>query len=124
MSAHTPEECDRLFAEAFSAGDVEAILALYEPGAKFVPQSGQAAIQGDALKQVLEQFLSLKATFDIQTESILQTSDIALLRSTWKLIGTAPDGQRVEMANRSIEVVRKQNDGTWKYVIDNPFGGV
>ena len=45
MSAHTPEECDRLFAEAFKAGDVEAILALYEPGAKFVPNSGQAAIQ-------------------------------------------------------------------------------
>ena len=76
------------------------------------------------MKQALEQFLSLKATFDVQTESILQTSDIALVRSTWKLIGTAPDGQRVEMANRSIEVVRKQNDGTWKYVIDNPFGVV
>jgi ketosteroid isomerase-like protein len=31
------------------------------------------------------------------------------------------DGNPVELAMRSSEVVRRQADGSWRYVIDNPF---
>src|SRR5207249_1628149 len=36
MPARTPEDCDRLFAEHVNAGDLEALLALYEPGCSLV----------------------------------------------------------------------------------------
>ena len=35
-SATFPEACDRLFGEHVNAGDLEALLALYEPGCSFV----------------------------------------------------------------------------------------
>ena len=43
MPARRPEEADLLVIEALNTGDVEAALALYEPGATFVPEPGQAA---------------------------------------------------------------------------------
>ncbi len=47
--------------------------------------------------------------------------DLALLHAEWTLKGTGPDGQAVELAGRTSEVVRRQTDGSWRYVIDNPY---
>ena len=40
MSAHTPEDVHRLWGETMNAGDLEGILALYEPAAG---EAGDAA---------------------------------------------------------------------------------
>ena len=48
--------------------------------------------------------------------------DIALLRAEVHLVGTAPDGIRVEINNHTAEVVRRQPDGSWLYTIDHPYG--
>jgi len=32
-------------------------------------------------------------------------------------------GNEVSFAGITAEVVRKQADGTWKYIIDDPWGG-
>ena len=37
MPARTPEELDVLFASAINAGDIEAVIKLYEPGACLMP---------------------------------------------------------------------------------------
>jgi ketosteroid isomerase-like protein len=41
MPARTPEEVVRLFAQAFSVHDLEALMALYEPEATLIPQPGK-----------------------------------------------------------------------------------
>jgi ketosteroid isomerase-like protein len=40
MAAKTPEDVDRLFEERVNAGDVDGVLALYEPGATLVMPEG------------------------------------------------------------------------------------
>ncbi len=37
--------------------------------------------------------------------------------------GHEGDGNPVELHGTTSELVRRQPDGTWKYVIDHPFGG-
>ena len=46
MPASTPEEVQRLFAEAFDAGDVDAAVELYEPNATLVIQPGEEPVRG------------------------------------------------------------------------------
>ena len=36
--------------------------------------------------------------------------------------GTAADGSEVNLTGQTSDVVRRQADGTWLLVIDNPFG--
>jgi hypothetical protein len=48
--------------------------------------------------------------------------DIALLASTWSLVGTGPDGKPVRKSGQGREVVRRQPDGTWRFGIDAPNG--
>jgi hypothetical protein len=41
MPARRPEECDTILVDAINKGDLEAAIALYEPSARFVQESGE-----------------------------------------------------------------------------------
>lgn len=123
MSARTPEDVHRLFAERFQAGDLRGLLDLYEPDALLVPQPGQVVTGRNAIGEALKAFLALRGRFELRLERALVTGDIALLFSRWTLNATAPDGSPLMLAGQTSDVVRRQSDGSWLMVIDNPYGG-
>ncbi|MCI0459471.1 MAG: SgcJ/EcaC family oxidoreductase [Gemmataceae bacterium] len=125
MAARRAEELGPLWAQGYNAGDLEALSALYEPGARLVPRPGEKPAEGmAAIREVLRGFLAQKGPLrmEIKTESVIEAGDIALLRCWWRLVGSGAEGKRVEITHRSAEVVRRQADGSWRYVVDNPFG--
>ena len=118
-----PVEVHTLFREAFNAGDLRGLMALYEPDAVLIPQPGAEPVRGArAIRAALRGFLALKGRVELQTKHVVEHGDIALLRAAWRLNGTGPDGAPVEMTHGSAEIVRRQPDGSWRYVIDHPFG--
>jgi uncharacterized protein (TIGR02246 family) len=123
MPARTPEELPRLFAEAFSAHDLEAALALYEPGATLIALPGEVVTGTEAIREALGASLALEPKFDLAFNKALEAGDIALLFSDWTLSTTDPDGNAVELAGRTSDVARRQPDGNWLFVIDDPYGG-
>ena len=120
MGAQTPEAVHHLFMEAFNRGDLDGLMALYEPGATLVPQPGQTVTGVQAIRQALTGFLALKGTMDIQLKKVLQAEDIAQVLSTWTIKGTGPDGNPLTLNGQTTDVVR-QSDGSWRLAIDNPF---
>ena len=123
MPARKPEECDTLLIEALHKGDLEAAVALYEPSASFVQDSGQVVTGRAAIREVMQGFLALKPKFTMEVKAV-QSGDggLALTRAKWSATGTGPDGKPVTLSGNSTEVVRRQLDGTWLFVIDNPRG--
>ena len=121
MPARTPEEVDRCLAEAFRAKNLEAIVALYEPGATFVAQPGQPVMGVAAIRAAIQGFLAMKPDLHLDVARVIRSDDMALLFSTWTLTGTGPDGKPLRMSGKGVEVVRRQSDGTWRYVIDDPY---
>ena len=123
MPAHSPEEVHELFTTLFSAGDLDALLSLYEPGATMLPNPGPAVSGHDGIRAVLLAFLALKPKFEMHLKKVVKTDDLALLFSAWKLQGSDPNGGgAIEMAGQTSDVVRRQADGSWLFVIDIPFG--
>ena len=122
MTARTPQEVHERWAEAMNAGDLEAVLALYEPEAVVVVGPGQVATGLAAIREGLQGFLALRPRFDLRVEQVLQAADLALLLSPWAMAGTGPDGTPVVLRGVTSDVVRRQPDGTWRVVIDNPTG--
>ena len=121
MPARKPEEADLLVIEALNAGDVERALTFYEPDATFVPEPGKAATGLAAISVVLNGFVALKPRLTIEVPQVVESGDVALLCSRWTLKGTGPDGSPVDMVGQGAEVVRRQADGTWRFIVDNPF---
>ena len=122
MPAHSPDQVHELFAEYFSAGDLESLMSLYEPDATMVQRSGPPLNGLAAIRGNLAGFLALKGQMILTVARMIQSDDIALLLSNWSLKGTDPGGGAVETAGQTSDVVRRQADGTWLLVIDNPYG--
>jgi ketosteroid isomerase-like protein len=122
MAVKNPQEMHPRFVEVFNSADLPALLALYEPTATFVPQPGQSASGIEAVRGALQQYLALNGTLKMETTYLVESGDIALLRGKWLLQGTGPDGQPVELRGNSIEILRRQSDGSWRFVIDHPLG--
>ena len=122
MPARSPEELDRLFAEAFNAGDLDRLAALYEPQATLTPEPGKVVVGHQAIRAALAAFLASKPRITLRNRVLAQTGDIALVTASWELSGTGPDGSPVTMSGHSAEVCRRQRDGNWLFVIDTPWG--
>ena len=112
-----------MFEQAFNAGDIEALMALYEPDAALVPQPGAIAEGSAAVRESLRWFLDRGGRILLETKLVLRVGDLAYLANRWSLTGgTMPDGSAAELGATTAEVARLQPDGTWLYVIDNAWG--
>ena len=126
VRAQQPEDCDRLLLAALQSGDIDASVALYEPGAALFAKSGEAVVGHEAIRASNAALIALKPRF--QVERIVTTvsgdGSIATTRMKATLEGTRPDGRPVKSTLHTLEVVRRQPDGSWRYVIDDPFGSM
>lgn len=107
---------------AVAAGDMAAILATFEDGGAMQGQPGMVAEGKPALRGAFEQFIAMKPQITVKAHEIIRSGDIALHSSTWDMKMTAPDGSEIGQSGYSVVVLRKQADGAWLMVIDNPFG--
>lgn len=122
MPARTPKGVYDLFVSAFNAGNLDAVMAMYESGASFVPEPGKLVTGAGAIRETMSGFLALKPTMSIEEPRVIPSGDLALISARWTLAGTGPDGNPVNLSGQSADVLRRQPDGTWLLVIDNPYG--
>lgn len=114
MPANSPEEICRLFKQHMAEGNLDELLNLYDPQAVFLNQAGEVK-SGEGLKQELSPFAAAKTRFDFTIKQSVQTGDIALMHTQWTVSGSRP--KKVY----AIEVARRQPDGTWRWLIGDPF---
>ena len=124
MPAQKPEECDLLLLKALEEADLDAALALYEPNAIFVVSADQVVTGHAAIREVMQGFIDAKATFSVEAVTAVPSTDgaVAVTRVKGSSTSPGPDGQPVTTPLHSVEVVRKQADGTWLFIIDDPSG--
>ena len=121
-SATSPEACDRLFGEYVNAGDLAALMSLYEPGCSLVRRDGSVARGHTEIRQVFERLLGMRARMSTEIVKVVQSGDdLAMVYDDWRMSAKRPDGQPVEASGKAIEVVRRQPDGTWRFILDDPF---
>ena len=126
MKALKPEDCDRLIFETVTKKDLEGAVALYEPDASFVLPSGEVVIGLDAIREQLVGFMALEDfifTTEVQAYPFAEGS-LALTRGTWSATAKDADGKPVVITGKNAEVVRRQSDGTWRFIIDHPGIGL
>jgi enoyl-CoA hydratase len=120
MAAHEPEELHRLFAERANAGDLEGLICLYEDDAALVGPDGVSATGGGALRERLEGLLTMTPRIVPSGCRTVTVGDIALMSNRWHMTLGASEDDSAGVEGCSTEVARRQADGSWRYVIDDP----
>ena len=107
---------------AFQAGDVNSVLAAYEPDAAVMFEPQKPVSGKDTLRIIFNQAAGIAPKYTFGGHEICVTGDIATHISPWSMTGQLPDGTTIEQSGRSVAVLRKQADGHWLMVQDNPHG--
>jgi len=105
--AKEPNDLEKLFVERANAGDVEGLLALYEPNAVVSSGEGEVAIELAQIRTFFVKFLADRPQLQpsIQAEALC-SGDLALTSS------------RTSNGDITAEVARRQPDGSWLWVVD------
>lgn len=112
-----PAEMNETFARAFNSRDAAHLLALYEENAALRTDESSTTHRGHAqIAAALSGLLAVPGRMVSRNRFCIECGDIALLRADWAL--HADDG-RVVARGATAEVVRRQADGAWLYVIDH-----
>lgn len=118
-----PEHVVPYAVEIMAAGAIEPVMRMYELNAVFVGPGGEVASGHDELREALTPFVALKPQFTLDIDQVVEAGDVAEVCGRWSLTGADSEGKTVEMSGRNVDVVRRQADGSWLIVIDNPFYG-
>jgi ketosteroid isomerase-like protein len=105
-----------------NSGDLDSLMPLYESEAAFATEPGDLAPGTPGVREALTGFISMQGKLDLDVTRVLEVDDLALVMGVWSFDGTGPDGEPVRLEARNADVLRRQPDGTWRFVIDNPWG--
>jgi uncharacterized protein (TIGR02246 family) len=117
-----PEDWPRLFEQYFNANDLDAVMGLYEPEARFVTQSGDTVMGRDAIRSVLRAMIDAKTRLHSRVVRAVTVGDIAQLYTDFEGTTVYSSSKTVPVYNKAIEVLRRQPDGDWKLIIGDPNG--
>ena len=119
MSTATPTQVLESIVTGINSGNLDSLMPLYESEAAFATQPGSLT---PGVRDALNVFISMNGKLDLEVTRVLEVDDLALVIGVWSFNGTGPDGEPVRLSARNADVLRRQTDGTWRFVIDNPWG--
>jgi uncharacterized protein (TIGR02246 family) len=122
MTPDSPEHAVDLLDRAFNQGDLDAVLGFYEEAAVVVTEPGKLARGREELRNFFEQVMRSGASAKQLKTHVIEADGLALFLSRWTLRtgnGNPDAGSETFVATT---IFRKQPDGTWKVLIDNPLG--
>lgn len=118
--AKYPHDIANRVGEYLQEGNLDGILSFFHPDcticfpADAPPQKGLKAV-----RDLFSPFVEVRPTLISQVTGEVANGDTALLQAEWRIEG--PDGSLIA-EGKSTEVVKQNDDGSWVYFIDCPFG--
>ncbi|GAA5044373.1 YybH family protein [Streptomyces similanensis] len=109
------------YVEAFNAGDFEALDAFYTDEAVAVWEPGQP-LTGQARRDYQREFLASSPKISTETRQAFVTGDTALLIVDWVIDTVDEDGEPERLTGTGVDVLRRGEDGVWRYAVDDPYG--
>jgi uncharacterized protein (TIGR02246 family) len=120
MGVTSPALMPQVFADCFNAGDLAGIVQLYVSDAIFTYDGAETATGRKQIEAALNGFLAAGLSFRGQVVSVYVVGDTALTRTKWDLLDASGE---VAASGVSAEVQRRDEDGLWRFAIDDAGGG-
>jgi len=105
--ARDPQDLERLLVSRQRAGDLDGMVALYEPHAVIDPGEGQLIVGKEAIRSFFAELIRTGRKYEFgEQRAAIVSGDLALTSTR------SPNG------SVTAEVARRQADGTWLWAID------
>ncbi|BAV63331.1 YybH family protein [Sphingobium cloacae] len=105
--------------DRFNAHDIEGMVDLYVADVTYINPEGKELIGKTGVRADFEGLFAMKPQIDLHDRKHIVYHDIALTTNHWTLKLTDAAGKAQELTGGGIEVVRKESDGGWRFIIDD-----
>jgi len=116
-----PQDMNQAFADAYNSRDIEQVMGLYTAEAQLVNADNSVAKGLREIRKAQSELLKIGGKLTATNLSTVIVGDIALLNASWQIATLGQDGKPLTLSGFTSEAVKRQADGTWLYLIDNPF---
>jgi ketosteroid isomerase-like protein len=117
-----PEDLLSLQVEEFNKGNIDFLMTLYEKNACFASKPGQVVSDRESIRRAFQDLINMGVKLEARAKRVLHAGDLALLITEWSINGTEPNDKPINLTGSGTIVFRRQSDGTWLMVIENPWG--
>ncbi|CAN5188986.1 hypothetical protein BH09BAC4_BH09BAC4_31170 [soil metagenome] len=118
----TPVGAARYFQHCVRNGDVENALDCFDSEAIYVTGPGTFVNGKEHIRKALEKVCAMKPDLQAKRSADFSIGNITAWVDEWTLKATLPDGTKLDLYGVSSDVLKKQADGNWAYLVDNPYG--
>jgi len=113
-----PEELHPALSAAFNAGDLEGVLACYDPMAVFVIKPGHVTDGPAELRAALQRIIE-RGRLTIHPHTFVRSEDVVLALGNYTFSGRRRDGSPFKLEQGFADILRRQPDGNWLIAVDN-----
>ncbi len=108
--------------QAFHSKNLSGVMNTYESSSAIAFEPGQTITDRSTIEQMFQGAFSLDPRFTYSGHEVMVSGNLAIHIAPWQMQAKSPDGQVISQSGLSVAVLRKQADGRWLLVIDNPHG--
>ena len=122
MFTGTPEQVLESIVDGINTGNIDALMTLYRARRRFRGSARQPRARISGGSPGAGWVHRDKGDTRSQSDEGPAGKQLALVVGMWSFTGTGPDGEAVKLTGHNADVLRRQADGSWRFVIDNPWG--
>jgi len=117
-----PDGADEYFLEAVRNGDVKTAMTCFDPEAIYIDKEGNTITGFDNIEKVVANLCNMKPDIKVYEHQMAPVgNDMMYWLDKWSMTATGLDGKQFEMKGASANMMRKNADGHWLWLVDNPF---
>lgn len=121
--ATRPEDFAQVFAENFNRRDIQALVDGYTQDAVLNRGGGKVFRGRPEIRAALTQFRAPGLPIKTAPRAIAVSGSVAIVTMEWAIEGRSPEGRDIAMSAIATGVPRLEADGTWRQLLEMPFGG-
>jgi uncharacterized protein (TIGR02246 family) len=110
------------FRHCIKNGDAAGALSCFHPDAVYIDRNGRELRGLDQIALAMNEICRLKMDIQGETPHITVVNDLAMWQDQWEMTGTAPDGHPLHMTGNTSCIMKRNEEGEWLWLVDNPFG--
>ncbi|PQA93981.1 hypothetical protein B0A69_10315 [Chryseobacterium shigense] len=118
-----PAEAVRYFRYCIVTGDLNGALGCFDKDAVYIERDGLEIKGLENIQKPLEHLCNWKPDIQGNKHKLTIVGDLAVWVDKWTLKATSPDGNFIEMDGATTCMMKRNEEGIWLWLVDNPFAG-
>ena len=120
-----PDEAEEYFMDCIREGNLKNAMSCFDQEAVYMDKDGNAISGLDNIEKVMANLCKMKPDIKIyKHKNIPVGNDLMYRLDKWTLTATDPQGNPIKMQGASANIMRKNADGVWLWLVDNPFAAL